>query len=42
MQIQLTLHPKKKHKTLENKATDTAVIMYMQTVSGDISRLLAE
>jgi hypothetical protein len=42
MEIQCALHPKKKHKTLKSKPTGMTIILYMQTVSGRISRLLAK
>jgi hypothetical protein len=39
MEIKCDLHPKQKHKTPETKTTSMAIIPYMQTISGKISRL---
>jgi hypothetical protein len=42
MEIKRALHPKNKHKTPETKPTSMAIMPYMQTISGKISRLLAK
>jgi hypothetical protein len=42
MEIKHALQPKNKHKTPETKPTSIAVILYMRTISGEISSLLAK
>jgi hypothetical protein len=42
MEVQLTLRPKKKHKTPDSKLNGTAILLYMQKVSVKISRRLAK